>query len=272
MIRKLLLGVAFAAMSANAFAADLPSRTNAPAPVYAAPASTWAGLYAGVNAGYASVRGKNSTAYDWWFYTEALSNTDKGNGFIGGAQVGYNFQSGTFVYGVETDLAWADAKGKSAWSLNVDANEFGFAVSRTQLNALGTLRARAGVAMDRTLLYITGGLAYGQVKNSYVASYQNSNNAPPYYREIAMKNDNWRAGWTLGAGVEQALANNWTVKLEGLYYDLGGKSMSGVSLVCLDRFCEPRETFTKKIKNDGFVARLGLNYTFGGPAPVVAKY
>ncbi|CAA0095464.1 Uncharacterised protein [Starkeya nomas] len=111
------------------------------------------------------------------------------DGFIGGLQAGYNWQgAGPLVLGVETDIQYAD----------VSSSVF-------TLDYFGTLRARLGFAVDQFLLYGTGGLAYGRGT----------------YEVIGLSNDKNHIGWTVGAGAEYAIDNNWSVKGEYLYVDLG---------------------------------------------------
>jgi outer membrane immunogenic protein len=191
MIAKLIrrgiatLVVAVAPLAASA--ADLPPAYKAPQ--YVAPAYfSWTGFYVGLNAGY----GFGSS--DW--SASAISLDPKG--FIGGVTAGYNFQTGTWVWGLETDLMWSDMK---------DDVTCGAATCTTKNTWLGTTRGRIGYGgWDRWLPYITGGAAYGSVKaeNSLTGSTSET-----------------RFGWTVGAGLEYAMWNNWSVKAEYLYADLG---------------------------------------------------
>jgi len=260
MKKFLLASTALLTVTAGAFAADLPVRAAPPAPVYAAPIFTWSGLYVGVNAGFASNRSKSNwvdmgqAPFGCWnACTDSYSATQ--HGVIGGAQIGYNFQAGNFVYGVEADLAAVSGDGKA----RPDSDE----TYKTALSAFGTVRARAGMAFDRALVYVTGGLAYGKVRNAYF-NYDCTVGPGCTDIDVAFSQNKWRAGWTVGAGLEYAINHNWTVKAEGLYYDLGKKTVTAVDT---DGYLEGM-----KFKNDGFVARIGLNYKFGAPTPVVAKY
>src|SRR4051794_12089266 len=123
-MKKLLLSsVALLGLSAAAFAADLPSRRVAPAPYVAVPVFTWTGFYVGVNAGYGfSNNDRNSlgsfqatsgsltaplNTYAGTVTTDGLNNRNN-DGFVGGGQIGYNYQIGSFVIGVEADLQFAD--------------------------------------------------------------------------------------------------------------------------------------------------------------------
>jgi len=177
-----------------ASAADLPSRKGpVMAPVYA-PVFTWTGFYAGVNAGYA-FGNVNAGAF-------ALARTVRIgdiDGITGGGQIGYNYQVGQFVLGLEADLQAADLKA---------SNAFG---DRVRTDYYGTVRARVGVAFDRFMPYVTGGWAYGNVKTTIAG--------------IGSTDKSHTGGYAVGAGLEYAFTNNLTAKVEYLYVDLGEKSV-----------------------------------------------
>lgn len=259
MKKVLLAGVAaatlFAAGAANA--ADLTHR-HVPAPVVVAPIFTWTGFYVGVNAGYAwNNKSNNNNAL--FTYNNTLyafgngSNNNNNGGFTGGGQLGYNYQFGQFVAGLEADINYADLKHNNN-------NNFAFAVNPASIPAtiavggsgqgiewFGTVRARLGVAFDRSLVYATGGFAYGGGGN---------NNHNYYYWNNS--NNNNRTGWTLGAGFEYAITNNITARLEGLYVDLGKKN-NGNFLVVNNNFVAVNN---RNHRNEFGVVRAGLNYKF----------
>jgi outer membrane immunogenic protein len=201
----LLSGVAalgLIAVAGAATAADLPSRKGpVVAPIVYAPAFTWTGFYVGANAGYAF--GNVSAGAFGVTRTVTIGDID---GFTGGGQVGYNYQMGQFVLGVETDLQGADLSA---------SNGFG---DRVRTEYFGTVRARVGVAFDRFLPYITGGWAYGNVKTSIVG--------------LGSTDKTHTGGYAVGAGLEYAFTNNWSAKVEYLYVDLGEKNVfnSGVKV------------------------------------------
>ncbi|MGO4572909.1 outer membrane protein [Microvirga sp. 2TAF3] len=227
----LLTGTATLALVASAAqAADLPSRYS-PAPVYnAMPAFTWTGFYVGANAGYGWSTG-TSRYYDPAF---GYIGSGKSGGFVGGGQLGYNYQFGMFVLGAETDIQYAAVgnKGSSYGTVYYPGNSDGF---------FGTIRARAGVAFDRALVYATGGFAYGDI---------GGNNA---YDPLlgARRNDSTNGGWTLGGGVEYGVTNNITAKVEGLYVNLDTRSNYSTSSYQAIR----RDT-------EFGVIRAGVNYKF----------
>lgn len=197
-----------------ASAADLPSRKGpVAAPVYMPPAFSWTGFYVGGNAGYGW---GNVNANGW-------ANVGDLDGFVGGGQIGYNYQMGQFVLGLEADLQFADlSSGSNLGLLSVKTDYF------------GTVRARAGVAFDRFMPYITGGWAYGNVKSSIPA--------------IGFSSDrSHTGGFAVGAGLEYAVTNNIIAGVEYLYVDLGEKNIAGAGT---------------KVGTDFSVVRARLSYKF----------
>ena len=179
------------ALGNAAVAADLPRRATAPAPYVApVPVFTWTGLYAGVNAGYG------------WGTQKGAANAAFGklDGAQVGGTVGYNYQMGQIVLGVEGDGAWNNARGSTVGT-----------TSKT--TSLATARGRVGYTVDRVLLFTTGGYAGGSVDRSVGA-----NSA-----------SDWHNGYALGAGMEYAFTNNVSAKAEYLYTDLASKTDTAVS-------------------------------------------
>jgi outer membrane immunogenic protein len=183
-MKKILLSsVALLGLASGAMAADLPSR-RAPAPIIAAvPVFTWTGFYVGVNAGYGWNANDSITVGGVRF------DLDDEGGFVGGAQAGYNYQIGSFVVGLEGDIQYADFGGDDRFDFDNDGivdDDF------NNSDWFGTVRARAGVAFDRALIYATGGFAFADDAT----------------------------GWTVGGGLEYAFTNNLSAKVEGLYVNL----------------------------------------------------
>lgn len=204
---------------------------------------SWTGGYIGVNAGYAGGKFKHPFS----FTDELLETTlDSGSvnvtssGFIGGVQAGYNWQfENGMILGAEADFQGANLKGE----VNFDSDGIN-AEAGTKVNWYGTLRARLGVApVERLMVYATGGLAYGKVKS---------------YADIdgeGLSKSKTKAGWTVGAGAEYAFTNNWTIKSEYLYTDLGKTTL--VNYVDEDLY-----GFNLKNKVSFHTVRVGLNYKF----------
>jgi outer membrane immunogenic protein len=208
-----------------------------------AAAQSWTGTYGGVSGGYG------------WGHSDQTDpglinlpvppiNTDDGhysvNGGLLGGTLGYNLQKGPWVFGLEGDLSWADIAGQSAVCGPTTATPH---PCGTKLDALGTFRGRVGYAAGANgnwLLYATGGVAIGDV-HAWDSSTPASGN-------------DWRAGWTVGAGVETSFAPNWTAKLEYLHVDLGNGQIFNVV---------PGVPESVSFRAD--IIRAGVNYRFGGP-------
>ena len=239
-LRTLLAGTILAvAATSGASAADLPRRTQpAAAPVYAPPIFTWTGFYAGLNAG-ANI---NDNRYAWRPFFN--SNGQSGLGFTGGAQIGYNWQMGALVLGLETDINYRGASRSDG---------AGFGGSNASSGYFGTVRGRLGYAFDRLLIYGTGGLAYGDANFPTSVVGVDAFGVPRAF--YGSNNAGTRLGWTLGAGAEYALSQNWSIKAEYLYVDLGRSNvgyvdaLSGVPVVATAR-------------NRDHVVRMGVNYRF----------
>ncbi|MDX3805994.1 outer membrane protein [Bosea thiooxidans] len=199
-----------------ASAADLPSRKGpVAAPVYIPPVFTWTGFYVGANAGYGFGN----------VNTNVANNIGDLDGFVGGGQVGYNYQMGQFVLGLEADLQYAD--------LNTGRNVFG---DRVKTDYFGTVRARAGFAFDRFLPYITGGWAYGRTKTDIGT-----------LAGVVSDENTHTGGWVIGGGLEYAFTNNIIAGVEYLYVDLGEKRVLNSGL---------------KVGTDFSVVRARLSYKF----------
>ena len=176
-----------------AHAADVAQRSAIPtkAPGYVVPFS-WDGLYGGINGGWAWGRS------DWDVLGLGSTDFNVDGGIIGGS-LGYNWQLGATVLGLEGDLDWSNVKGSSANAVCIGA------VCEMRNNWLGTTRGRIGYAFGRMMPYFTGGAAFGDVKMSSALGSETET----------------RVGWTLGGGVEAAIVGPWSARLEYLYTDLG---------------------------------------------------
>jgi outer membrane immunogenic protein len=137
-----------------------------------------------------------------------------------------------------------------------------------KLTWFGTVRGRAGALVTPTVLaYVTGGLAYGEVKSDLLVS--GTNGLVPV--SAAFSNTTTRAGWTAGAGIEGRLGGGWTAKIEYLYIDLGNVPTGPFVTPITSLVVGPVAiTFNSRVTDH--IARVGINYLFGGPAPVRAAY
>ncbi|KKB13279.1 hypothetical protein VE25_02830 [Devosia geojensis] len=191
MKRYLATGMLAALLAGTpALAADLYVPIN---DVYIPPAAfDWTGFYAGINGGYS-----------WGEADSPSIGTVDLEGAAFGGQIGFNYDFGGFVLGAEADIHWSGLEGE-------EATIFGTTVN-AQLEYFGTIRGRAGFAIDRIMPYVTGGYAFGE-------AYGTSTFGPGFTtREMVH-------GYTLGAGVEYAVTDNITVKAEYLYTDFGDET------------------------------------------------
>jgi opacity protein-like surface antigen len=205
-----------------------------------APAISWAGWYAGINAG-----GGMAAANFWDPDCSSCADPAFRKPFatIGG-QVGYNWQIGSMVFGLEGDLNWVSARASQPFAID-DNNDF-FGTARFRFDAFGSLRGRAGIAFDRTLIYVTAGPAWGHFKSSVDAI-----NAPPDGQHVT--DDSWHLGVAAGAGIEFLLTPDWTLRGEYLFLDFVDKNV-------------PFNPSSRTIFTDSArLARLGLNYKLGAP-------
>ncbi len=268
------LAVSAIVSSGAAMAADLPVRTYTKAPIVVDPVYNWTGFYVGANLGWSFGRSRTDVTIAG---VPFASTSQRMDGILGGLQAGYNWQSGRAVFGLETDIQATDQKGSSSLSQFIPGTPAipcilfdppapacivgtgipgipsitGIATYQNKLPWFGTFRGRLGFTpADRWLLYVTGGLAYGEVTTSETL---NVNGAV-----VGFSTDRTRVGWTAGGGVEAAVWGNWTAKLEYLFIDLGtiNDTLIGIAPIT------PVATSSRVTDQ---IVRVGLNYRFGGP-------
>lgn len=218
-MKKLLLAtVSMVALTSAARAADMPAAMPAKERMYSpVPVATWVGGYVGVQGGLVQ---RDTSFVDGGFFTGANSTTridERKTGAAVGGLLGYNWQQGSFVYGVEGDWNWTSAKtSQFTPTLNGNINE------DLSTNWLATLRGRVGLAFDSTLLYVTGGAAFGHAQNSV----ELVGTGGAAGRVASFTQNQTRVGWSAGAGVEHMLTQHWTVRAEFRYADLGKTSVA----------------------------------------------
>jgi outer membrane immunogenic protein len=264
-MKKLLLGTA----ALIALAAGTPAMAADPVPVF-----NWTGFYLGVNVGGSWGRMNTNVLLAGAPFG---GESHKMDGWLGGAQAGYNWQTGAWVFGVEADIQATSQKGTSNFpgrTPDIPAipcilfdppapaciqgtgipgvpGTPGVVSNRHELTWFGTLRGRLGVAATPTwLLYGTGGLAFGEVTTDAVFTIP-TGSAAASFSDI-------RTGWVLGAGTEWAFWPGWSVKIEYLHIDLGDITHSFGSLAPFSG------AFTARSHIVDDIARIGVNYKIGG--------
>jgi outer membrane immunogenic protein len=276
-MKKLLFGsamLAALAMGGPAMAADLPAAPVYKAPVIApAPWYDWTGFYIGLNGGYSW--GRSATDFSV-AGVPLVSATTSMNGWVGGGQAGYNWQfNRNWIVGVEADLQATGQKGSltfagapACFTAVVAAITTCTTTTGTfeqKLPWFGTARARLGFEpADHWMLYVTGGLAFGEVDtNAGVTTTTTINGVTVASTSAAASSNVTRAGWTVGGGAEWVISGPWTAKLEYLRVDLGTITNTFVGAGAI-----PTVATNSRVTDN--IVRVGVNYRFGGP--VVARY
>ncbi len=233
-LHRRLTGVSFiSAIALAPFAANAADLYPNPPPAsYFPPAAyvgqnIWQGFYAGLNGGYGwSDNGDQVSS------GSAAVDRAKPQGGFGGGQIGYNFQSGPIVYGLETDIQGGDLSARSSGLASKESTDW-----------FGTVRGRLGYAFGHVLIYGTAGFAYGDV-------YQSAN-----FGGNVFSSSGTQPGWVAGGGIEYKITPAWSLKGEYQYIDLGSESLTdagGASTNSLDTSFQ--------------TVRFGVNYRFGGSA------
>ncbi len=259
MIRKFLLSTAaLAALAGTATAADLPSRRAPPVylPPPPIPVFTWTGLYVGGQVGYEFGSSSALSTRSAGGAGIAANGSNPG-GVIGGAHIGYLVSTQSFpglgsvmgaggVIGIEGDVDGSHYTSTYALGPITDT---------TRQNIQGSVRGRLGIAVDRALFYATGGVAFGDLGNTYV-------NAAGLSDSIS----NTRIGYTVGGGVEYAVTNNWSLRAEYRYTDFGSVTDNLATSTGGTVNVRHHETDNR--------VQAGFSYKFNtfGPVPVVARY
>jgi outer membrane immunogenic protein len=257
-------------------AADMPLKAP---PV--APGVNWTGFYVGGHIGYGwgtkdfslpdiagekfgDCSGKDRECFDFSkLGSPALSH--KLSGFLGGAQAGFNLQSGAFVYGVEGQFSWTGMKEDSlsklgqfnlvnCWS---DISKEIDLKAHTEVNWVATIAGRLGYAIDRVLIYGKAGVAFADQDYNWIVIKGGKDLATAKFSDT-------RTGWMVGGGAEWALWHNWSAKLEYNYMDFGTETINVGANVCLNGQCTKKDVRVD-IEEHMHVVKLGVNYRFCMP-------
>jgi len=247
MKRAITLGIGALALAATTLptsAADLGARPIAKAPI-AAPIAlyNWSGFYIGGHVG--GLWGDK----DWTDVTAPpvvpLGSHDV-SGFLAGGQVGFNYQVGTWVFGIEGQVSWTDANGDHACATALGVV---LVTCSTDMNWVGTVAGRIGYAFNNVLLYAKGGAAFAD---------EDFTITPSALGLLVLSNfstvGHTRSGWMVGAGIEYGFTPNWSAKIEYNYMDFGSETFS---------FADPVFGPTLiNIDQQVHVVKAGVNYRF----------
>jgi len=237
----LVIAVAFAGLvTGPVAAADLLYKATP-----AAPAFSWTGFYVGAHAG----AGWSLNEQTFTGGGATNENNYTGTGVLGGAQAGFNYQAGPWVFGAEAQLGWAGLDGKDHC---IAGSPVALLNCRTKTDWLGTAAARIGFAFDRTMIFVKGGGAWAH--DTYDLSFFA---LPPRSDRV----DETRTGWMLGTGAEYAFYGSWSAKVEYDYLDFGTQTVTFPGLPAFDpQFVGTTVDIRQRIQ----LIKFGLNYRFGG--------
>jgi outer membrane immunogenic protein len=254
-MKKVLLGIAgMIALAAPASAADLAARPYAKAPAMIAALYDWSGLYIGANGGWGSSHKcwDNVTAAGTFIVNEGCHDATGGTA---GGQVGFRWQGGAWVFGVEGQGNWADLRGR-----NISLIAPGATTNESRMGAFGLFTGQVGYAINNVLLYVKGGAAV--TTDSYRVFATGTN------VQITNTESDTRVGGAVGAGVEFGFSPNWSAGIEYNHLFMGNRTYTfnhnGVVLPAGTPFGSER------IHQDADLVTVRVNYRWGGP--VIAKY
>ncbi len=273
-MKKLLAATfSFAALAVGAAdAADLGVRRAAPAAVAVAPAcANFGGVYIGAQGGWLAYQHRFNDIDGYGLAVSTVDNISSGrntaNSWHVGPQAGFNWQSGCAVFGVQVDWSWTNANAEALYFDVPNIPADGFATISSKMSWFGTARARTGIVVNDLMLYVTGGAAFAKFKGTH--DLVGNGPAPT----VTVTFDSTRVGFVVGAGTEWSFAGNWSFVSEFLYM---GFQKDNASLVCPSvATCggfPVGSSFRYDFSDSAWVGRVGLNYRFGGGAPVVARY
>jgi outer membrane immunogenic protein len=236
-LKPAIVGSTFVLLIGTVHAADMATPKTAmpilPPPVQ--PTMEWTGFYVGLNGGYGWSEALNVSIVETARNKSFMRSSTMPGGFVGGGQAGYNWQSGHWVFGFEADIQYVDLGGAVEW------NGFeGLRLSSGQSQYMGTVRARLGYAIDRTMFYATGGFAYGGLIENPLSGDSTSNQ-----------------GFAVGGGFEYAFTENWTGRIEGLYLNLESKAKSTSATMNGSTY-----VLTARPGDGAGLMRVGVNYKF----------
>jgi outer membrane immunogenic protein len=242
-------------------AADLRAPVKAAPPMARPACAQFGGAFIGIH-GAANTHSSRWNDRDAWARNEFDANlVDNVNGqetgWGVGAQIGYNIQSGCTLFGFEADWTWTDTFTQKYITDGDAGAALDTLTVNTRMNWYGTLRTKTGVVVDNLLIYVTGGLAYANIGRHFTTV-----DTGVSQESFAAGRTNW--GWTVGVGTEYQFGGNWSLKSEALYASFGERERTFTSAVAAVNGNNPTKRF--EFQDSMWIARIGLNYRFGGPA------
>jgi outer membrane immunogenic protein len=255
-MKKFLLGtVALIAFAAPAAAADLAARPYTKAAPMIAAVYDWSGFYIGANGGWGSSR-KCWDAVTGAGAFIANEGCHDATGGTAGGQIGYRWQSGTWVFGIEGQGNWADFRGSNV-SLFVPATNI-----RSKIDAFGLITGQVGYAANNVLLYVKGGAAVTDDRFDITSN--------PGNVLGATTNNDTRWGGVVGVGLEYGFAPNWSAAIEYDHLFMDNRTTTFTSNGAVAAIGPAGLAFNERIRQDVDIVTVRVNYRWGGP--VIAKY
>lgn len=268
LIAGLAASVSFASL---ATAADLPARATPPVVPAIIPFS-WTGAYVGVNAGWSWGRAEGSLvvpALNNAGTVNSINNNARNlatlagnqnhdvNGFTGGLTLGYNYQINSIVLGVEGDVNYIGLNKTFSGPIQT-TSQSGRAIDKVDGSLLATVRLRAGYAMNRSLIYLTGGVAFtdAKFKRNLDWTFNDGCAVQAFGQRCHTGSAGYKTGWTIGGGYEHAFTNNLTAKIEYLYTDFGSAKFSSFNTNIAN------QQLDHSAKLNLHTVRVGVNYKF----------
>lgn len=274
---KTIMAAAFSIAALSIGAADAADLAVRPAPaVVAAPAcANFGGGYIGVQGGAVYYQSRYNDLDRYGLSVSTVDQIDQAKLYDSswhvGPQAGYNWQSGCALFGVMADWSWSNAKARAYWTDFAGQQATGFANTDSKMEWFGTARARAGVVVNDLLFYVSGGAAFAKFDRNFF--YSGNAGAPTVTDRVLF--DTTRVGFAVGLGTEWAWTNNLSVVSEVLYMGFSRDNQTRAcpnALVCVNNGVPIGTPYRYEFNDSAWVGRIGLNYRFGGGAPVVAKY
>jgi outer membrane immunogenic protein len=204
----------------------------------------WQGFYIGLNVGGQFGHSEDKDLDDFYFVDRPWGYSE--SGFVGGGQIGYNFQWRWLVVGPEIDLGYMNLNGRGAET----GTERNPAYGESDSDFYATFRGRIGVALDCWLFYATG----GGIGVNYYTRYAYPDYPNPPLSFFAHRQD-FDLGYTVGGGIERKIGCRWSIKVEYLYFNLDAQTFSGFD----SHF---RDTLGFNAETAGHIVRAGLNFHF----------
>jgi len=250
MKKVLLVTASLIALGAPAVAADLAARPYTKAPAMIAAVYDWSGFYIGANGGWGTSHNCwTNTAVAGVAFAPASEGCHDADGGTVGGQIGYRWQAGSWVFGLEAQGNWADFQGSNVSLLAAPA------VNRSKIDAFGLFTGQVGYAANNVLFYVKGGAAV--TDNRYEGLFAGT---------VLDRTEQTRWGATVGAGVEYAFAPNWSFGVEYNHLFMGTENYNFRGVGAFAGINSRNDD----VKQDADLVTARINYRFGGP--VIAKY